>query len=206
VDLKTICERAMEAGAGIDLADCHYGETLGSSVIINRPTRYYYFLAGLVRAERLSRILEIGTNCGGSIMSIYKGLHEEDIKKSRIVTVDIARKNDDGFDKYPGIRRIHGDSLDEEVIEKAVGSFEGEIDLVYIDSLHEYEHTKRNVDVYAGRLNPRYLVLDDIRQCDEMCKLWGELEDRFGDSAFDASEISRRSGAGFGIIRWRGHL
>lgn len=206
MELKAICGRAMEVGVEIDLSDCHYGETTGSSAIISRPTKYYYLLAGLVRAERLSRILEIGTNCGGSIMSVYKGLHEEDIEKSRIVTVDITRKNDDGFGEYPGIKRIHGDSLDEEVVEEAVESFKGEIDLVYIDSLHEYEHTKRNIDNYAGRLNPRYLVLDDIRQCDEMCKLWGEFKKKFGDSAFDASEISRRSGAGFGIIRWRGQV
>jgi cephalosporin hydroxylase len=206
MDLEAVCEKAIDAGREIDLSDCHYGDTVGSEVVITRPTRYYYFLAGLVRSERLSRILEIGTNCGGSIMSIYKGIQAGYIEKSRIVTVDIERKNNGGFNAYPGIRRIHGDSLDDEVIEKAVALFEDEIDLIYIDSLHEYGHTKRNIDVYARRLNPRYLVLDDIRQCDEMCDLWRELKAKFGDNAFDASEIIRRSGAGFGIINWRGQV
>lgn len=187
----------------VDLSDCPYGETTGSCAFVRRPTKYYFFLCGFVRSQRLTRILEIGTNSGGSIMSISKGLREEDIADSRLVTVDIIRKNDEGFKKYPHIRRIDGDSLDEGIAGKAVASFDGEVDLVYIDSLHEYEHTKKNIDIYAGKLNPRYVILDDIRQCDEMRKLWGELKEKFEDEAFDASEISVRKGAGFGVIRWR---
>ena len=200
--LKAICERAMSVGTDIDLSDCHYGETTGPRSFLKRPTNYYFFLAGLVRLERLTQILEIGTNSGGSIMAINKGLREGDIAKSRIVTVDIARKNEDGFNKYPHIKRIQGDSLSNEVIEKAVKYFDGEVGLVYIDSLHEYEHTKNNINIYAGKLNPRYLVLDDIRQCDDMRRLWSELKEKFEEDAFDASEVSIRKGAGFGVIGW----
>ena len=45
--------------------------------------------------------------------------------------------------------------------------------------------------------------MDDIRQCDDMKKLWNEMVERFGDKAFDASDITIRRGAGFGVIRWR---
>jgi len=55
--------------------------------------------------------------------------------------------------------------------------------------------------MYAGRLNPRYIILDDIRQCDDMKRLWGELKDEFRHNAFDASEVIVRIGAGFGVIR-----
>ena len=151
--------------------------------------------------QRLTRILEIGTNCGGSIMSISKGLHEDDIARSQLVTVDIVHKNEEGFKKYPHINRIQGDSLDEEVVKKVTSSFDSKIDLLYIDSLHEYEHTKENINIYTDKLNPRYVILDDIRQCDDMKKLWKEVEEKFGDNAFDVSDISIRNGAGFGIIR-----
>ncbi len=204
--LETICEDAMDAGVDIDLSSCHYGETTGPCVFIRRPTSYYFFLAGLVKLERLTQILEIGTNSGGSIMAISKGLHKEDIVKSRIVTVDITRKNEDGFSKYPHIKRIQGDSLSNEVVEEALKSFDGAVDLIYIDSLHEYEHTKDNINIYAEKLNPRYLVLDDIRQCDDMQRLWSELKEKFKDSAFDASRVSIRKGAGFGVIEWRAFL
>ena len=201
--LKTICEHAMRVGTNIDLSKCHYGETTGPCSFLNRPANYYFFLAGLVRLQRLTQILEIGTNCGGSIMAINKGLYEDDIAKSRIVTVDITRKNEDGFSKYPHIKRIQGDSLSNEVVEKAVKFFDGEVDLIYIDSVHEYEHTRNNINIYAGKLNPRYLVLDDIRQCDGMRRLWSELKEKFKDNAFDASDVSIRKGAGLGVIGWR---
>lgn len=201
--LKEICEQAMKAGIEIDLSDCLYGETTGSCSFINRPTSYYFFLSGFVMTQGLTHILEIGTNYGGSIMSISKGLHEDDIACSKLVTVDIVRKNEEGFKKYPHINRIEGDSLDEEVAKKVMASFSRDIDLLYIDSLHEYEHTKENINIYTDKLKPRYVILDDIRQCDDMKKLWNELEEKFGDNAFDASDVSMRKGAGFGIIRGR---
>jgi len=202
-DLKNICERAMEAGMAMDLSDCPYGETTGPCAFISRPTNYYYFLAGFVRVKRLSRILEIGTNSGGSIFSIYKGIHKKDIPSSKLLTVDIVLKNDEGFKKYPHIERIKGDSLSMDIVEKISASFKEKIDLIYIDSLHEYEHTKKNIDIYANKLDPRYVILDDIRQNDGMRKLWSELKEKFKDNAFDASDISVRKGAGFGVILYR---
>jgi len=201
--LKEICEQAMDAGMDIDLSDCPYGETTGPCSFINRPTSYYFFLAGFVKLEKLTRILEIGTNYGGSIMSISKGLHENDIADSRLVTVDIIHKNEEILKEYPHIKRIKGDSLDEDVVKKTVEFFDKEIDLIYIDSVHEYEHTRKNINVYAGKLNPHYVILDDIRQCDDMKRLWSELKEEFEDNAFDASDISIRKGAGFGVIRWK---
>jgi len=204
--LKEICEEAMSVGMKIDLSSCPYGETTGSCAFINRPTSYYFFLAGFVKLQRLTHILEIGTNYGGSVMSINKGIDEDDIAGSQLVTVDVVRKNDEGFKRFPHIKRIEGDSLDEEVVREVVNSFDKEIDLLYIDSLHEYEHTRENINIYAGKLNPRYVVLDDIRQCDDMMKLWSELKAEFQDNAFDASDVSIRKGAGFGIIDWRALL
>ena len=201
--LDTICRRAMDMGLEIDLSDCPYGETTGCCAFIKRPASYYFFLAGFVKSLNLTHVLEIGTNFGGSIMSISKGLDGAGIKDSRLVTVDIISKNADGFRKYPHIRRVEGDSLDKEIAKKTIASFDADIDLLYIDSLHEYEHTKENIAVYTRGLNPRYVVLDDIRLCDGMKKLWSELEAEFGDNAFDASDIIKRPGAGFGVIRRR---
>ena len=201
--LKSICEQAMREGRKIDLAGCNYGKTTGCCSFLNRPTSYYYFLAGLVRSQRMAHILEIGTHFGGSIMSMSRGLNKKDMTRSKLVTVDLERKNKDGFREYSHIERITGDSLDEDVIKKVRERFTRSADLIYIDSLHEYEHVKKNLEIYAKPLDPRYIVLDDIRQCDEMERLWNALKQEFKEDAFDASYITIRNGAGFGIIKWR---
>ena len=202
LSLGDVCQEAMYVGMGIDLTDCHYGQTTGTSYIA-RPTSYYYFLAGFSAIEKCAKVLEIGTNCGGSIMSINRGLDNECISDRKLATIDIACRNEEGLKEYPHITRFYGDSLSEEITEKAIGFFGEEIDLLYIDSLHEYGHTKKNIEIYAKNLNPRYIILDDIRQTDGMKKLWEELEEEFKCDAFDASEKVMRHGAGFGVIRYR---
>jgi len=193
----------MSVGQKIDLSGCSYGETNGPCPFIYRPTNYYFFLAGLVSTHKFTYILEIGTHFGGAIMSMSRGIPKKDVQSSRLVTVDIANKNREGFRNYPFITRILGDSLDKRIIKKVLGCFDRPADIVYIDSVHEYLHTKRNIEIYATALNPLYLVLDDIRQCDSMKRLWKELTKKFKNRAFDASEISIRKGAGFGVIQWR---
>jgi len=202
-DLKLICERAMSEGQKIDLTGCNYGETTGPGPFIKRPTNYYYFLAGLVRSRSMTDILEIGTHFGGAIMSMQRALNTENASRGRLVTVDIERKNPGGFREYPDIERITGDSLDADVVKKVCGCFGAPVDLIFIDSFHEYEHTRKNIDIYAGALNPRYVALDDIRQCDSMARLWKDLLLEFKENAFDASNAAIRKGAGFGIIKWR---
>ena len=51
--LKEICQAAMAIGQGLDLSDCQYGETTNDKFFLDRPTNYYFFLAGFVRSEKL---------------------------------------------------------------------------------------------------------------------------------------------------------
>jgi len=202
-NLEDICTKAMTEGRKIDLTGCFYGETTGCCTFLKRPTNYYYFLAGFVKTLKLTKILEIGTHFGGSIISMARAIDRKDILKSTLVTVDITYKNEKGFKDYPYIKRIQSDSLDKGIIRQIIKNFDEKIDLLYIDSLHEYGHTKRNIDIYGQILKPRYIILDDIRQCDSMQRLWIDLKKEYGSMAFDASEISVRKGAGFGVIEWR---
>ncbi len=201
--LKDICARAMAVGQKIDLSKYHYGQTNGCCPCIKRPTNYYFFLAGLVRAEGLRYILEIGTHFGGSIRSMRKGLNKRHIFSNKLVTVDIASNNMADLKGFPRIHKIRGNSLAKEVSDKAINCFKKPIDLLYIDSIHEYDHTMANIDIYGPKLDPLYIVLDDIRQCDSMRKLWADITIKYGNRAYDASEIVIRKGAGFGIIKWR---
>jgi cephalosporin hydroxylase len=193
----------MREGRKIDLTGCNYGETDGCCRFVARPTNYYYFLAGLVKTEKLTYILETGTHCGGSILSMARGLDRQDVSESRLVTVDIDQKNEEGLRGHTHIERVRGDSTDDNVADEIAMVFDRPIDLFYVDSLHEYGHTSRNVEIYSERLKPKYIILDDIHLSEPMERFWREMVGRFKEGVFDASELVGRRKAGFGIIRMR---
>ena len=195
----------MPVGRKIDLTGCNYGLQRRTGVFINKPVSYYYFLAGFVSSQRLSYILELGTHFGGSIMSMSKGLNEESIPKSRLVTVDQDMENIEGFKEYPHIIRIQGRILDPDILHKVIGQFDRPIDLLFIDSSHKYEHVKEVLDLYAHMLKPRFIILDDIFLNDPMKELWLKITEEFGERAFDATQVSRRGkgdSIGFGVINF----
>ena len=208
-NLKSIAEQAMAEGQKIDLSGCCYGETDWDSSFIDYPGKYYFFLAGFVRTLKITSILEIGTHYGGSIMSMSKGLIKNN-QEYKLATIDKIYKNEEGFKKYPSIKRITGESFNRKVIKEALGYFDSPIDLLFIDATHTYKHTKKHIKVYGKKLNPRYIILDDIHLNSDMEKLWNEIIEKFKNRAFDASEISKRGKwdgspgtAGFGVIQWR---
>jgi len=156
--LADICKQAMKEGQKIDLSGCVYGKPKDT----DKPSNYYYFLAGLVKTQRLTNILDLGTKNGGSIMSMSRGIHGQGRVRNRLVTVDIEYLNKEKLEKYPNIQRIQGDVLSKRVLKKTVESFDREIDLMFIDTLHEYKHVQRIITLYANKLKPKYIIFDDI--------------------------------------------
>ena len=74
-------------------------------------------------------------------MSMARGIRQRHLKRSRLVTVDVASKNEAALKEYQFIKRVKGDSASEATAEKVASVFDRRIDLFYIDSLHEYGHT-----------------------------------------------------------------
>lgn len=179
--MQKLIEDAMKIGLEIDLTGCEYGVHTRTGIQVGTP-KYYYFLAGLARLVGAKRIVEIGTFHGGSAKALSRGAPE-----AEVVTVDVSRRAVGAFMEFPNITQVFGDSMKLETVRKVGGA----ADIVFIDSLHTYGHTKANIGLYAGR----YVVLDDIRLNGDMKRLWGELE---GGS--DLSEIVERP-CGFGIFR-----
>jgi hypothetical protein len=205
--------QAINEGRKIDLTGCCYGEGHNFSSggvyhyieekFIDNPSSYYYFLAGLVKSQQLSSILELGTHYGGATMSMSGGISKNKIKESCIVTVDITNKNVEEFKKYPNIKRIQGSDIDEKVAKKVIASFDKPIDLLYIDSNHMYEHVMKILALYATKLNPKFIVLDDIHLVPSMDRLWRKIKAEFGDRAFDVSEVAQRGrNIGMGVVLW----
>jgi len=199
-NIQAICKKAMREGQIIDLKDCHYGTSFLDGSYIDHPVDYYFFLAGLVKVQKLTHILEIGTHMGGAIISMSKGLNYSDIKTCKLATIDEIRKNENKFKKYPHIKRIQGDPLDKKVVKNVVEYFGRDIDLLFIDSTHTYGHVKRCIAVYANKLKPKYIILDDIHFNKSMQKLWWELIAEFKNKTFDLTRITNRGKDGFGLI------
>lgn len=204
-NLKNICQQAIVVGRQIDLTGCrYYGEPVNQeSFSTKEPQTYYYLLAGLVRILHLTNILELGTYYGGSIISMSRGLSEQDIANSRLVSIDVNYKNAEELKKYPNIKRIQGDIISLKVLNEATKSFSRNIDLLFLDAGHSYWHVKTSLYAYANRLRPKYIIIDDIFLNSSIKKMWQELAMHFKGRAYDISEIIDREGkVGIGIIIW----
>lgn len=202
INVTAALEQAFNFGKDeIDLSECYYGESHWSELFIDKPHDYYYFLAGIVAKLKCRRILELGTHFGGSIFSMAKGLEHVKQSQVEIVTVDIRDNNTEAFENNKIVTRFLGNCLSPGIIQKIGHSFSGAIDLLYIDSHHYYNHTRKCVDVYLKLVSPRYIIIDDIYLNDSMRQLWNELKNEHGDNAIDITGYSRREeNVGFGLL------
>jgi len=198
--LQEKCDMAARTGKTIDISGCNYGLHKKSGTILAEQP-YYAFLAGFVSALSVRNILEVGTNCGGSIMAMSRGIPCGE--PSALLTIDTTRENEEGFAAFPHIMRVQGDSLAKKTRAKVKALLPRQIDLLYIDSVHSFEHVKGNVDLYGRAHSPRYIILDDIHLNESMERVWAYFVERVGaERCCDISAAARRH-TGFGVIEWR---
>jgi predicted O-methyltransferase YrrM len=134
--------------------------------------RYYLYLNVLVRQIQPNSILELGTCEGGSAFFMILALPDG----CRLTTIDIS-------DRHPWqlgpflfdhrLRRVKGNSLDINVW--GAEPLEN-IDLLFIDTLHEYEQVRSELALYLPHVRPGgIIVLDDIHLNGGMKRVWSEL-------------------------------
>jgi predicted O-methyltransferase YrrM len=190
------------ARENIDLSGCYYGEPHWKGDFVDQPYQYYYFLAGLVAQLRCSRILELGTHFGGSIFAMVRGLEWGGMARTaEVVTVDRKDHNNEAFRVNPLVKRVLANCIAEDTQRQVQALFTGPVDLMFVDTIHNYGHTKTCLDHYCPLVHPSLVVLDDIHLNPSMKKLWETLLASYGDRAIDITEHSRReTEAGFGIL------
>jgi predicted O-methyltransferase YrrM len=197
--LYDICNKAMAEGRKIDLSGCCYGESHWQGPFCDHPMPHHYFIAGFVKTQNCLNMLDLGTHYGGSVMSMSRGSDRNDSKKRKIATCDITFKNEEGFQKYPHIKRFQGDSLSQDTIKKISAFFNGSVDLLFIDTDHKAQILWMNLQVYIKHLQPEYILIDDIHLNPSMEKAWKRIRVEFKEKAFDATDILDRK-AGFGVV------
>ena len=204
--LKNIVEEAWLAGRAIDLREIHFGPSLPGwedDRFFDRPNPYYFFLAGLVRTQNCTCILEIGTHFGGSGLSMLKGVADQG--NAKVVSIDITDLNP-ALHATPGFTKLTGDANSEAMIRNVLDRFSGQvIDLMFIDSNHSFMPTTLSLGVYGTLLRPRFIVLDDISLRDGMRTLWSRLRSTYEDAVncIDIVPEIRQEICGFGLLRLR---
>lgn len=204
--VRKICEAALEAGAGISMENIEYGPAhWTASGTLDQAPPYYPFLAGFVQTQKLSKIVEVGTWYGGSTQALDRGLEGSGC----IVTIDVDLYNPDGLEHCHRIKRITGDAAQPDVAGQILQELEPPIDLLYLDGDHRYESNRDIIQLFGPRLQPQWMILDDIHWQWSMEKLWAQLLKYHAPYALDAgSEFGFRcpgkNGNGFGVVDFRG--
>ena len=194
MSLLDLCIRSLYSGLFVNLDECYYDN---KRKII---AKYYNFLYGFIRESNAKRIIEIGTFQGGSsqAMSLALGMRETKISNC-LVTIDIK---DQMEKKLKDINYIIGDSLDDKIVEQVGNYFNPTIiDVLFVDSVHNYNHVMNTLHLYGGAFHPKYVILDDIFLNDSMKQLWNGLSKRYLKN-INVSDMVERS-CGFGVIQCR---
>lgn len=191
-----LIERAWTAGAAVTL------EGIGRLGRSTGAPDYYRFLFGLCRVVGARRILEIGTDYGGSILAMRRAIESEELA---VVTVDVSNASDEQLTGHPEIIKVLGDCRRRETIEAVLRPLTPPIDLLYIDTEHDFENTMASYAIYNSLLAPKHLVFDDISLNEEMRVFWSIMKARYGDRAVNAVEVvpairAHPRNPGFGII------
>jgi predicted O-methyltransferase YrrM len=137
-----------------------------------REDRHYYlYLNALVEVAQPKQILELGTNQGGSTLFMLLGMPEG----SKLATVDIDPAPPANLLDFQDHRLtiVVGDVLDNMIYETLRLD---PIDLLFIDTEHDYDQVSQEWEIYQRYMRAGGLVaMDDITINPGMIKFWDEL-------------------------------
>lgn len=123
------------------------------------------FLHGLIMGSRIKNIVQLGHYEGFSTLLIGFMLRKMGLKRS-FCTIDIDPKVSNttqewvdkaGLQDY--VKVLTGDSASPEFPRVVRDYFQGEVNMVFIDSSHAYQHTLTELDLWYPVLKPLGIIL-----------------------------------------------
>lgn len=106
-------------------------------------------LVEMVHELHASHVIELGTRTGVSTVAF---LHALRATEGRLTSVDIDERPDIG--EHERWEFVQGDDLDPDVVEQL-----DEADIVFIDTSHLYEQTRRELNTYRWLVRPGGLMV-----------------------------------------------
>jgi predicted O-methyltransferase YrrM len=118
---------------------------------------YLPLMYAVARSYPGARILELGSRTGNSTLALLAGAVEA---CGHVTSVDIDdvtgwRNGLYAWSQIPQWTFIRGDDMDPEVQAR----LPAEVDVLFIDTSHEYEHTIRELEFYMPRVAPGGIAL-----------------------------------------------
>jgi predicted O-methyltransferase YrrM len=156
------------------LIDISFFATIADPRVFGRDSSnpYYDFLTHIVRGFGASSVLELGTYSGGS--TSYLGAARPEC---RVLTIDFQPQPGaaERLGGFPNVEVLVADTLSPSTVQKAQAAFP--FDLIFFDTLHEYNQISQEWSLYRPLLRPGGVALfDDIRINEGMMRFWNELE------------------------------
>jgi predicted O-methyltransferase YrrM len=157
------------------------------------PTTLHYnrFLYELVQRYEPEVILELGTDRGRSAAHMASGNPHAIVLTLDIDPACTKQVNDLGW------HNLHGyttDSLKFKLEDHFI-PVSKIVDLLFIDSLHAFEHARAEYDLYLPYVEPGGIILfDDIHLDAGMEKLWASIEE-------EKADLTPLHFSGFGAVK-----
>lgn len=133
------------------------------------PSVYYRFLAELVAFQQSRVFVELGT-CGGGCarhVAIRNPL-------AKVITIDIVKEPQVNLiGDLANFEFVQGDSA---LLADTIGMmYEGRIDTLFIDTVHEYNHVMNEFNSWRPYLAPGAVVAFDDLNREGMDRVWRDL-------------------------------
>lgn len=161
------------------------------------PSPYYRFLRVLAQNIQPKLSVELGVCGGGGSLHLAMGWY-----KGTVVGIDVVEDHMSNTDyiknKYPNFKLWIGDSVE---LAQSVRLQYGQVDILFIDTLHTYDQTMKEYNAWLPYMADNYVICFDDLFRPGMDRVWDELPEpklRM-DNLHDGAE----NGGGFGVI-WNG--
>lgn len=162
------------------------------------PSIYYRFLQTLAQQLKPGLSVELGVSGGGGSLHLALGYPEGDV-----IGIDIAPIPQPQLTTIIEMAGNNfyfwlGDSVD---IAPDIYKWFGEVDILFIDTVHTREQTWQEYNAWKPYLSDRAIVCFDDLLRPEMRGFWEELPEP--KMRMDKLHDGAENGGGFGVI-WRG--
>ena len=150
---------------------------------------YYGLLYTVSKELQPKFVVELGTCTGGSTSHLAAGT------SGNVLSIDIEIRPDarERLLVFDNVELMHGDTLDENSVLSRVRE-RGQIDLLFIDTLHTAEQVSTELSLFGPLVRPGGLIFfDDIRMNPGMSAWWDSLEE-------DKLELPEMHWTGFGVV------